>query len=75
MAPYIHLPLNNPWDLHLHIAYHYGEMYVNNAPPYKPDELSTSVCSPLSFPINKEHSHIKTTWAVAFYLFPPVPAP
>jgi hypothetical protein len=28
------LPLNNPWDLHLHIAYHYGEMYVNNAPSY-----------------------------------------
>ena len=63
-ALYLCLPLNNPRDLHLHIAYDYDEMYVKNMHrrisrmsfhlgSLASDLLFTS----LSRPINTEHSH------------------
>lgn len=67
---YLCVPLNNPRDLHLHIAYHYDEMYVNNASPYKPDELPPRICSsPLSLDPSTRNTPLKTTCRFIYLFF------
>ena len=69
-ATYLCVPLNNPGDLHLHIAYHYDEMYVNNASPYKPDELPPRICSsPLSLDPSTRNTPLKTTCRFIYLFF------